>query len=281
MKNKHKHYQDGFALIEIIIAVVAIGIILGVGYMVIGKSKNNKPADGKTNMTAAQIAADEAKRTGSSPGNSTKKPVLKNLLGVSFGPYDKTAGTSGDFIFSQSAADQQASESHMIFFPFAQKTCISGTCKIQTEMTLGGLKNGTPIKAAADGKVVSFTNEGSDFSFVTVSDDYPDYAVGYDHLSSPSIKEGDNIKANQVIGKAAPYGDGKFSRIEVFIKNGKNEAGKTVKVCPIDYLDASVKNNVTSQLTQFFNDWNGYIGSSVYNAGAMPTPGCIETQTAE
>ncbi|CAN5429848.1 hypothetical protein BH10PAT3_BH10PAT3_0510 [soil metagenome] len=281
MVKKIKLSQSGFAHIEIVVVIIVIGLILGVGYMVMGKSKIDKPAGSKTNLTTSQIAADEVKRSGSSQTDSAQKPILRNLLGISFGPYNKTAGTSGDFIFSQSAAEQQAPESNMIYFPFAQKTCIAGTCKVQTEMTLGGLKNGTPVKAAASGKVVSFTNEGPDYSFVTVSDDYPDYAVGYDHLAAPSIKEGDNIKADQIIGKAAPYGDGKFSRIEIFIKKGKSDAGKTVKVCPIDYLDASAKSTVVTQLKQFFTDWNGFTGKDVYSLATMSTPGCIETQTVE
>ena len=104
--------QGGFGHIAIILAVVVIAAIGAVGWTVYSKSQNK---DVQPNQQANSKQAEQTEKQVSSV------PKLQNLGLKAIGPYDKVAGTSGDFIISDQALREYDSMGLKDFYVFGDK----------------------------------------------------------------------------------------------------------------------------------------------------------------
>lgn len=277
---KKSKSEKGFALIEFMVILIVVGVIAGVSYAIL--SRNESGGGFIIFSPSAGDPADNQDTNIHPPLKIQKPPSLQNLLGIDFGPYSRSSQVSGDFIFSKSAADQAAPGVNLLFYPFGQKVCATGAaCKTQDVVSLYGIKLDTDVLAAAGGQVISLVQEGDVFSFKTVSNDYSGYSVDYAYIYKSTIKEGQFIKAGDIIGRVSPYGDRIFGRASLGVTSTSTPKNPVaIKLCPFDLIDSKLKPPITAAMYQFVSNWNAYIGNDVHGSSEMVTPGCKAKQVA-
>lgn len=256
--------------IPLLIILAGLGLLISALALIAFIALNTSGDDKTTTSTT-----DNSSNSDHTKENSSNAVVLTSLGGVSFGPYNQTTSISGDFVFAKDAA-----VSEMILFPFGQKICEQGSCKTLPELGFQGIKLGTKVTAVAAGRVVEVRDQGdNDFAVSTVFEG-TNTALNYDHLSNVTAKVGDTLKAGDILGEVAPYGSGKYGRYEIMLKEVTSDNSATY-LCPMDYLDSSVKDSLTADLKQFFTDWNTFMGKTVHDLSTMDTPGCLKLKLTE
>lgn len=90
------------------------------------------------------------------------------------------------------------------------------------------------------------------------------------------MKVGDRVTAGQVVAEAANFNNNApagFGLFEIGILKGGNPPQH---VCPFQYLDDSVKDELMGQLTQLFKDWEAFKNdTSLYDEASESIPGCL------
>jgi hypothetical protein len=107
--------------------------------------------------------------------------------------------------------------------------------------------------------------------------------VTLEHVQNLEVKGGQEVTAGQKIGRVSTAGfEGTgygFSEISVW-RGGATEKD-IIKVCPFAALTQESQNVISSQISQFVNDWESFIGKNVYAEESWPLPGCLFEQLTE
>lgn len=99
-----------------------------------------------------------------------------------------------------------------------------------------GVPLGTPVYAAASGRVVRVTNGGSYGQRIEIEHNGKVWTL-YAHLSQASVRVGQTVNAGQVIGKSGNSGNSTGPHLHFEVRQGANKYGNTVN--PMGFLDGS------------------------------------------
>lgn len=201
------------------------------------------------------------------------RPVLKNM-GITIEPWNKQTNLAGDLIFSKKLLfDDGRVSNDKVFIDFGHKEKYRpddiGSIEYWFYVPLK-----TKVRAPIDGTVeVAFFNHTKDWG-VNIRTDNSEWIVSFEHLVNLIVKEGDTIKAGDIVGEATPRTTFKneIAMVELAVWTG----GKgIVKYCPFNYLDESLKPVYKEKFEKVANDWETFIGRDVYQQEKWVAPGCL------
>lgn len=202
-------------------------------------------------------------------------PLLLKSVGIDLGEYDAAHQTVGDLAFTKKKLQFGVLFSEFGFTIPADQTR-NGQAKENPQPTWL-VPLGTKVHALVDGVVVHVTKLYSDdYSVMVATDSKSRWMYETEHIINLLVKEGDVVKAGQVIGEVSPHsseGNSGYGMVEIGILRGGNPPQH---VCPFAYLDPSVKSRIQGQLLGYYRAWEAYVGdTSRYDEVAQPTPGCL------
>lgn len=135
------------------------------------------------------------------------------------------------------------------------------------------LKPGTKAVAAIDG-VVAFVRQqpsSNDYEVFLQPEANSHWTVAYDHLVDLSVRQGQTVKAGDVLGAPAVQGNGAL-RFELQINN---ESVADAHRCPTTLLAANVRDAVLADLTALMQEWNNLAGRQLYDLSRQDPAGCL------
>jgi len=204
-------------------------------------------------------------------------PLLLKSIGINLDAYDPTTNRAGDLQFTKA----KISFGDYIFTDFGYvikaANSASGQDKASPQPTwLAPL--GTKVHSLVDGVVVNIpTLYSGDYSIMVGADANSQWLYETEHVINPLVNVGDRVTAGQEIAEVSDYfttsGAG-LGIVEIGILHGGNPPEH---VCPFNYLDPSVKDDIQATLRQLFTDWETYRGdSTLYDRSQQATvPGCL------
>lgn len=212
------------------------------------------------------------------PSLSFQKEARIKHLGVNIDYYDPVTNKAGDFDFSvQELHDNMLFMDYGYFIPASS----ASPDKYNPQPTFI-LPLGTPVHSLVDGVVVGVPElYSSDYS-VQVQGDGSDLIFETEHVVNVTVQEGDRVKAGDVIAEVSPhdsnYNSG-FGLVEIGILKAGNPPSH---VCPFDYLDESIKDDLLAKIAALHNSWEEYKNDeSIYDETEVVVPGCVTREEIE
>ena len=244
----NKHNQFGFGLVSVVVAIFVIGALGFIGFKVFASQKTKTP-----NQTQ-QTVKDTAKND---------ELVLKNL-GLS---------SLDSVLVSNDALRDYTSQGLKGLYVFGDK--LGNTGRTNPNFEFASLKAGTKVVAAIDGTVVFIKEQAgsSDYEVFLQTFEGSAWMLAYDHLTKLSVKNGDTVKAGDVLGEPVLQGNG-LPRFELQI-NKKQADGSELSYCPSALLDSSVKDALHGDLTAVLQQWESVSGLELYDIAAQKPVGCM------
>jgi|SRR3990167_96569 len=141
---------------------------------------------------------------------------------------------------------------------------------------------GTPVRSLVDGIVAAMpTLWSGDISIqITENGKLERWVYETEHVTKPTVKVGDKVKAGQIIAEVGSFGNGDpegYGAVEIGISKGGNPPEH---VCPFAYLDNSIKEETFKKMNEFFKSWEDYVGDqSLYDETEIP--GCLTLDPIE
>lgn len=238
--------QKGFGAVELIIILLVIGVLGFVGWKVM--DSNDKKTE--SNQSASSQESD-----------SEADIELQNFGLESLDSVDITSRALSEF----------QSQGLKGFYVFGDK--LSGG-RTNPNFEFASLKTGTKVVAAIDG-IVGFVKQQldtGDYEVFLQPKENSAWTIGYDHLTNITVKQGDTVKAGDVLGEPAMQNNG-FTRFEIQIN--KDENGATTHHCPAVLVAASVKDNLLADLAAMQQNWESTSGLELYDIAAQNPTGCV------
>lgn len=207
--------------------------------------------------------------------NETEPPLLLGSLGFNLEDYDASTGRAGDILFTNTKLpfDQ-------IYSPYGQQDPRSPNdpSKRNPQPTVI-LPLGTKVSSIVTGEVVEVKELYSgDMTVWVAKDKNSSYFYETEHIKNPTVSVGDKVVAGQIIGEVSDYDSHNnpgFGLIEIGILRSSTDGGVPEHICPLNYLDPSIKTKTLDSLTKLYVAWNEYLGKEVYNYSTYATPGCV------
>ncbi|MBI2009435.1 M23 family metallopeptidase [Candidatus Saccharibacteria bacterium] len=262
-----KQTQRGFAIFELLIAVFVIVIIAVAGFFFVKNKPANKD-DGKTTSIST---------TSSETNTKTDSAKIKHL-GVNLDYYDPATKKAGDFLFTNAEVF-----ANQIFMNYGYLIPASPDypAKRNPQPTFF-LPLGTKVHSLVDGKVFRVPKLYSDDYSVQVQTEGSELIFEAEHVVNVKVKEGDTVKAGDIIAEVSPFGSQSGSGLGLFeigILKGGNPPSH---ICPFDYLDDSIKDDLLKKITAFQKSWEEYKGNSnIYDESQVVIPGCVSRDPIE
>jgi len=209
------------------------------------------------------------------------KPVLKNLA-VNMEPWDRQTNLAGDLIFTKKLLFNDGflnNEKAFLGFGEFEHTINNPDRSVEYWWFLSP---GTKVRAAADGVVgVGFIEHSKDWG-VNIAQGWTSWKaptgskwiIGQEHLVNLVVKDGDIVKAGDIIGEASPrqFPGEDFGFTELSVWTG---GATIIKYCPFEFLDESLKPVYEEKINQLAKDWEQFIGKDVYKQEDWVAPGCL------
>lgn len=202
--------------------------------------------------------------------NNANLPKIYDI-GITLAPLDPATNMAGDVSFD---ADVRSDYGDRVFIEFGG--LLVGVPNVHPTFIV---PLGTEIHAVSSGTVHLIDVLGDNDYYVCVyRNEGDEWCVAYEHVRNLHVAQGDDVQVGDVIGEAGI--------INEFTTSGKFDlkvckGGSTVlNYCPYALFDSSVAADMQAKITRFVNDWEGYIGTTVYDQAAWVSPGCVyETLT--
>ncbi len=237
-----------------------------------GGSSSASSTSGESRQEASHSRGDPG---GTQPtASSTAEPPMRiKHLGLELAPYDAATGMAGDlkFIATKVMFDRLFTGFGFVI-PAGQTS--SGNDKANPQPTFLA-PMGTKVRSLVDGVVTGVPELYShDYSIQVASDAKSPWIYETEHVTNPLVKVGDRVTAGQVIAEVSPHnkdGSSGLGMVEIGILKGGNPPSH---VCPFQYLDPSIKDQLLGQLTQLFKDWEAFRSDSNLYDEREPIPGC-------
>lgn len=240
------------------LSVLALSlVVLAVAFALKKKGSGDKPP------TLSEIVK---------PKKSDALPSIYNL-GINVEPYNPATGKAGDIAFK----DLGASYESIVFqhFGYTMKPNERNPIPKLNVHPEYFMPQGSKIFAVSDG-VVRETPVlySSDYSILVTPDDAPEWTLNYEHVTKPTVKKGDRVKAGQIIAEVSTNqmngnGFGKWA-LMIF----KSTSDGILAICPYTLFHESVKTEMQGKLTRLVKDWESFMGRNIYNEEAWFSPGC-------
>lgn len=241
--------------------LILIVVLILLAVLAIQKVSRNNPAtqNQTTNLTQKALKKDGP-------------PLLIKNLPVNLAPYDSATGMAGDFKFTKQKLQFDILYSDFGFYIPASPDQPSKNNPQPTFI----VPLGTKVHSLVDGYVVAIGKVWSgDYSIGVAENAQSQYIYETEHVINPVVKVGDKVKAGDVIAEVSDFDTGNpsgFGTVEMGILKGGNPPRH---LCPFLYLDPSVKDKILSDIETLHNDWNTYMGKTIYNASDYKAPGCL------
>ena len=238
--------QKGFSVVELIIILLVVGVLGFVGWKVLGS--DDKKTESNQGASSQQV-------------DGEADIELQNFGLASLDSVDVTSQALRDF----------QSQGLKGFYVFGDK--LSGG-RTNPNFEFASLKAGTKVVAAIDGIVgfVKQQSETGDYEVFLQPRENSAWTIGYDHLTNVSVKQGDTVKAGDVLGEPAMQNNG-LTRFEIQIN--KDENGSTTHHCPSTLVASSVKDKLLAELAAMQQSWESTSGFELYDIAAQNPTGCI------
>jgi hypothetical protein len=260
--------KDNFLIIKkywwigaiILLVIVALIVFLNL----------TKPKENSSNQnTTDNFEKNESKTN----ANNSDDPLPLKSIGFQLEAYDETTNKAGDIEFTKIplSFDQ-------IYSPFGQQDPrTTDTTKVNPQPTVI-LPIGTKVLSLVDGIVIDVKELYSkDWTIMVASSNNSKWIYETEHVNNPLVKKGDRVTGGQVIAEVSDY-DTKntpgFGLVEIGLLH-PTESGRPSHVCPYQYLDPSIKDQVNSNLMKLYAAWEKYIGKDVYNQENFVSAGCV------
>lgn len=259
-----KRKQLGFGIVEIIVIILVLALLCFIGYYVYNA---NFGSDGQQRTNEAQDS------TQSSSGK------IKHL-GVNIDYYDPATGKAGDFVFTK-----EPLHTNLLFMDYGYvisgSSTSTGQDKANPQPTFI-LPLGTKVYSLVDGTVFDTPKLYSNDYSVQVQPEGSDLIFETEHVINVTVKKGDKVKAGDVVAEVSPH-DSQYNNgmglVEIGILKGGNPPSH---VCPFDYLDDSIKDDLLAKITALQKAWEEYKGdSSIYDESKVLVPGCVSRDPIE
>ena len=265
-----------------IIFVVFLVFLVTAGIFFIFQLQQNHFSNESDNPETVEIGVngevgDETEQIETS--QKEKLPVLKSL-GVNIKPWNKETNLAGDFIFTKDLLfDDGFIKNEKVFLEFGASENNLVNHKIGIEYWYF-LTPGTKVYAASDGVVSIFYIEHTkDWGVNIHPQEKSRWFVGHEHLLNLEVKDGDIVKAGDLLGEAIP---GSFSNEVAFTELSVGLGGQEIfKFCPFDFLEPSLKPVYEQKINQLASDWEEFIGQDVYKQEDWVSPGCLVKKIQE
>lgn len=270
MNNITKNQQGSARVVILVAVVVLVGVLVFFAYIIIAPNNN----DGHTKSTYSGTNNIENQQ-------EADVPTIKNLP-ITIATYDPATGMAGDMKFTK--WDTKSGGLDAIFSEYGRKAPANngpGAGRMSPQPTFLA-PQGTKVHSIVDGTVYDVPKLYSgDYSIMVQGNDQS-VIFETEHVIHPLVKKGDRVKAGQVIAEVSDYDSRNLNGLGL-VEMGVLLPGNPPKhACTFDYLDDSVKDDITSKLTQLMNDWESYMNDkNVYDQASMPIPGCTTRDEVE
>jgi hypothetical protein len=236
--------QNGFSPIFIIVIICIIGV-LGAGVYVVSKKPPQEPETQNNTSQELVPVADVA-------------PKLMNLGLSSMDQIEITSNALRDY-------ETRGLKGFYFFGDMLEGNRINPT------LEFASVRDGAKVIASIDGEVTFIKEQGSDRAVFLQTDSEADWIIGYDHLVNVVVKQGDRVKAGDVLGEPAVQGNG-LKRFEIQINN-RGESPE-YSYCPTAMLHSEVKARVIDELKTMMLAWNSLAGKNIYDIASQEPLGC-------
>lgn len=263
--------QKGFALVEIVLVIVIIGLIAGVGYLVL-----NKKSDEKSQNNISSTNEDSTEEI-------TKNTEVKiKHLGVNLDYYNPATNKAGDFLFTKA---KFTSGIQLLFTDYAYVIKGANTSTSQDKANPQPtfiLPLGSKVYSLIDGEVFDVPKLYSNDYSVMVRGEGSDLIFETEHVINVKVKKGDKVKAGDIIAEVSDYSAQGYSGMGL-VEIGVLQGGNPPKhICPFDYLDDSIKDETIKKINALKKSWEEYRGdTSLYDETKEITPGCLSSNPIE
>ncbi|MDO8516182.1 MAG: M23 family metallopeptidase [bacterium] len=215
------------------------------------------------------------------PPAPSNQPPLITHIGLNIDYYNAQTGKAGDFTFTQNPLKFN---SLFMEYAFAIPASMSATGEVKYNPQPTFIAPlGTKVHALADGIVdrVPLLYSG-DYSVMVRPLYESNYRFETEHVINPIVKEGDVVKAGQVVAEVSPFmkeSNNGFGMVEIGILEGGNPPQHW---CPFAYLDPSVKDDLQKKILALYASWETYKNNTaIYNEAAQSIPGCLSLEPIE
>ncbi len=263
----------------VIIPIVLIIIFLVGGLIWWGIKDGNKDEINKNSKHQVKEKGVDNENIDPSAINNNRPPTTIKNIGVNIDYYDPETNKAGDFTFTKSKlVFDQIFMDYGFFIPAS-----SASPDKKNPQPTFLLPMGTKVFSLIDGVVVGVPKLYSgDYSvMVATSEDSP-WRFETEHVINPIVKEGDKVRAGQVVAEVSPHdsqNNNGLGLVEIGILKG---GGQPQHVCPFQYLDPLIKEDIEKKITALYKAWGDYRGNpGIYNESAYVSPGCLTSDPIE
>lgn len=253
--------QAGFHGIMLVVAIVALVGIGAAGYLVLQKQGDKSGASSSVSDT-------------SNPEDPNGPPLKIKHIGIELDAYDPATNKAGDLVFLKTGLE---SYDNLLFFDYgAIAKANSAAAERANPQPTFIVPLGTKIHSLVDGVVVDMPKlYSNDYSIMVASEKESQWIYELEHVINPKVKVGDTVKAGQVVAEASTH-DSQYHPGFGLYEIGILHAGNPPEhVCPFNYLDSSIKDDVFAKLTDFYKSWETYMGdTNLYDESKHVVPGC-------
>lgn len=241
----------------------------------------NKPTQqtnqSQTNQSTTNTATSSTTTNTSVVATDPNKPdLLIKHLGLNLAPYDPATGMAGDIKFIKSklgGTDRPLSEFGYVI-PGANTSTRQDKPNPQPTFSA---PLGTKVRAIVDGVVVRIEPlYSNDVSIMVASSMESNWIYELEHVINPTVKVGDRVKAGDIVAEVSPHDSQHYPGIglvEIGILHGSDDGGPPEHVCPFQYLDPTVKDDLHQRIRDLQTAWETYRGDQTIH-GDDPIAGC-------
>ena len=257
--------------------VLVVLLLVGVVVMLITQNRESVEISDQIETLAAPKI--ESSRAVSQKNTAAKDllPILKNL-GINIDTWNKQTNLAGDLMFDNGVIyDDGNVAGNKVFLDFGMKDKYRvndvGAIEYWFYVPIG-----TKVRSPIDGTVqVVFFEHTKDWG-VNMIPKESKWIVSFEHLVNLKVKEGDIVRAGDIVGEAAPRIGNRIAMVELAVWTG---GGSIIKYCPFNFLDESLKLVYREKINQLAIDWEVFTGQDVYRQEAWIAPGCLVDRVIE
>jgi len=202
-------------------------------------------------------------------------PLLLKGIGVNLAEYNPVTNKAGDFVFTK---QKLQFDRIWMDYGFTIPASSAGVAKRNPQPTFI-LPLGTKVRSLVDGIVVDIPKLYSgDYSVMVAPDMNSRWRYETEHVINPIVKIGDRVKAGQIVAEVSDYQSRHtpgFGLVEIGILKGGNPPQH---LCPFQYLDPSVKEDIQRNMQSFYQAWEKYRGKPGLYAKTTEPIGCLTTE---